>query len=450
MECRDVRPLIGKEQTLAADERQQVEAHFHSCEACRDELDDPVGIALAGARLPLAIPPPDFTQQLMLRLPDAAPIVLAQQQMRSRRAFQTAAWVSLAVVSGFALLGLALIRYTAVRAADIFPAIGLPFALASKAILAALGQPAVVVSILVAAVLVWAFLRRAQLARVLPPLLARPALPAAALALLLFVNAAAGRDDLSAVRSSITVSGPVAGNVTSVASDITIDGEVRGDVVSLMGRVALQPGARVQGSVMAGAGVIKEAGAQVGQSEVPALGPLPALMRAAGSSPAPLAGASATRLLGLGAALLTLLLAGLMVVAWPQGPIEASVYVARFPGRAMLIGLLGTLGLWTLGLAGATLLAATVGGVLLVPVLLLGLHLPYVAGVATIGQMLGTRFAGARSIGGALWGVAVQLIVVVALALLAPLAGLISFYVLGSVGLGGVLLAPRRAASGGL
>jgi hypothetical protein len=214
-----------------------------------------------------------------------------------------------------------------------------------------------------------------------------------------------------------------------------------GDVISLAGRVILDDGARVHGSVMAGTSAVQQGGARVDQVLLGGVGPLPGLAQVTGAgTDAGTASRAAAGIAGMLAAFVTLILAAFLVVVWPQRPAEASIYLARFPGRAVAFGALATLALLALALGGAVLLAATVAGVLLVPVLLLLLHLPYVAGVAAVGQALGRVLTGHSTAAGAIWGIAAQLILVIAIGLLLPTAGVLVFYVLGSVGLGGTLL----------
>jgi hypothetical protein len=106
--------------------------------------------------------------------------------------------------------------------------------------------------------------------------------------------------------------------------------------------------------------------------------------------------------------------------------------------------MLASAGLIVLALGGSVVLAATVAGVLLVPILLLLLHLPYVAGVATVGYTLGHRLAGSQASTGAIWGIGLQLVLLLALGLTVPMAGLLIFYLVGTAGLGGALLGWQR------
>jgi hypothetical protein len=75
--------------------------------------------------------------------------------------------------------------------------------------------------------------------------------------------------------------------------------------------------------------------------------------------------------------------------------------------------------------------------------LLIVVHLPYVQGLAAVGQALGQRLTGAATLTGALWGVAVQLVLVLGLGIFAPFAGLAAFYLLASLGIGAQVLERR-------
>jgi len=109
----------------------------------------------------------------------------------------------------------------------------------------------------------------------------------------------------------------------------------------------------------------------------------------------------------------------------------------------MMLGVLITpvLLLLTGGLTVA--LAATLVGLVLVPILLLVVHVPYVVGLAAVGQALGAQLTGRPSVGSAIWGMAVQLAAVLVCGLLLPWLGLTVFYILGSAGLGAALLDMR-------
>ena len=160
MECRDVRPLIRRRHLLADLERQRVELHLHTCGACRDEADDSLAISFAGVSLPMAIPPPDFTRQVLLRLPAEAPLAIEQRRLRLQRLYRAAAAAGLGVLIVLALSGFILLYFSTQRAADHLPSIGLPLALAAKALLDAAGKLPVTILGIAAALLAPLLIRR--------------------------------------------------------------------------------------------------------------------------------------------------------------------------------------------------------------------------------------------------------------------------------------------------
>ena len=79
MDCRTAHTLIAQEEPLGLDEQQALEAHIARCPACRDDVADPMGRALAQTTIELALPPPDFTAKLLQRLPKESPLELVRQ-----------------------------------------------------------------------------------------------------------------------------------------------------------------------------------------------------------------------------------------------------------------------------------------------------------------------------------------------------------------------------------
>jgi hypothetical protein len=136
----------------------------------------------------------------------------------------------------------------------------------------------------------------------------------------------------------------------------------------------------------------------------------------------------------------TLALSALVVMLWPQRTLQTSRVLPRRPWLALSIGVLITGLLALLALPLLALLALTVVGLLAVPLLLMLVHLPYIQGLAAVGQALGRRLTGTVTVGSALWGIAAQLVLVTLLGIFAPLAGLVAFYLLASLGLGAQLL----------
>ncbi len=445
MECRDVRPLLGSVHALAGTELTRVLGHVETCAACRDELAEPVGVALATMHLPIALPPPDFTRAVLRRLPETAPVAIARREQRARRFRRN---IAITVGTSFfvlAILGLSLLHFVTIRAGDIVAPIGLPLALIAKALLDALAEPIVVIVALalLGAGSVWMSLGRGGGPR---RNAGRGALAGAALAALLVVNAAGARRDTSFLRADADVEKPADASVTSLSGDLRVRGVVAGDVVSLLGSIHLEPGANVRGSVMSAAGSVTVGGRVAGAViEGPSRGILLSSL-IGGQTAETLQPELLTGLVAVLAAVMSLLLAALLIVVRPRMLLDASHYLARAPGRACILGLGAALGLFVLAMGGSVLLAASIIGVVLVPVLLLLLHLPFVVGVAAIGDMLGSRLAGRPSVASGLWGVGAQMVVVVAIALWTPWLALSLFYRAGSIGLGGALLAPLNGA----
>ena len=423
MECRDARPLITRLSTLAEAERTRLGQHLHHCAACRDEMEDPFVVR---SRLPLATPPPGLEARILSRLPAPSPVALAARHRRTIGILRGSLVAAIAITTGAGLTGLTGLQLTTARAADLVQGVAIPLALASKVLLIALAQPWLIVVLALGALLALGVLRWVGSASA-PGLRRGPALAGGALlAAMLLLNAAGARGDVGTLAKPPTLSYPVAGDVTSFGGDIVIQGDVAGDVVTLAGRVVLAAGSHVHGSV---------------QHVYTAPRNLPVLAIASGSnSGITLTPSAIARLGGMLAAVATLLLGVLLVVIRPHAAAWGSRQLMRFPARACALGVLASSGLMVLALGGSVVLAATVAGVLLVPILLLMLHLPYVAGVATIGYTLGHRLTGSPANTSAIWGIGIQLLVVLALGLTLPMAGLLLFYLLGTAGLGGTLL----------
>lgn len=442
MECRDVRPLLGSFEHLSGAAHRSVAAHLNSCAACRDELDEPGWGLIAMTSLSMAAPPPGLTTHVLARLPESSPLALAHRRQRLRRAWRNLALGAAMLVFGSAVVGLTLLHFAGVRSETWIPSPGLPLALAAKALLDALGSPLVVIVSLTLLLggAIWPWLKLGGAWRTFA---SRGAFATAALAIVLLINAAGARQNMAYVRGTAAPAAPAAGSVTSVAGDIRVRGDVAGDVVTLLGNIYLEPGAHVAGSVMSAAGVVENRGTVGGAIVAGGAGQF-ALASLTGATQVPLRSDMLAAVAGLLAAVVSLLLGAVLVVARPQILLVSSVNLLRHPGRACLVGLGATTGLFVLALGGSILLAASVVGVVLVPVLLLALHLPFVVGVAMIGEALGGRLSGRPTAASGLWGVGIQAGLLVALALWLPLASLLVFYVAGSLGLGAMLLTPRR------
>jgi len=427
-------------QPYEPDEQPAFEEHLAACAACRDDAGDPIAKVLLPLSSSPAQPSADFTQRLLAQLPRESPLELqrraAERARRSRFVF---------AAGGAALVVAALLIGTLLQPALAGSALGL-FASAARRIVV---QAAVPLVMLLAAAAVAAFLLRAAARE---PTAIRVWGGAAVAVMLLLAGAGAVlvsdqaaieqgavAGDTATVQRSIVVDGVRSGDVVSAWGDVVINGDVRGDVASLTGNVVLDDG-RVAGDVFAGAGAVEAGTGAVAGSVFH--GPqglaLSNVLRGSGTNTLePGVARAVTALLG---SLITLALAALLVVLWPPLALGASAVLPARPWLALGLGILSTCLLALLALPLLALLALTVFGVLLVPLLLLLAHLPYVQGVAVVGQALGRRLSGAVTLSSAVWGVAAQLVLVACLALLSPLAGLAAFYLLGSLGLGAWML----------
>jgi hypothetical protein len=238
----------------------------------------------------------------------------------------------------------------------------------------------------------------------------------------------------------IQATGVIEGDVVSLWGDIVVNGRVNGNVVSILGDVTLNAGAQVSGDVLAGSGQITAQADQVAGVERRGVLGTAIGLRAVGESAEQLSPELVRGMTALLGALITLALAGILVLLWPQRTLQTSRILPARPWLALGIGVLITALLALLTLPLLALLALTVVGLLLVPLLLLVVHLPYVQGLAAVGQALGRQLTGSATTASALWGVAAQLLIVIGIGLIAPSAGLLIFYLLASLGLGAQLI----------
>ncbi len=442
MECRNVRPLIRRQRELNPAEQRVLDEHTTACGACRDEVSDAAAAPLAGVVLPMAMAPPGLAEGVLRHLPRTSPIEIERAAAARSRTARRVVMGALAVPAALGAAGIVYLQRPGLTVADHLPALVVPLALAAKALLVAAAQPTVTLLAVLLAVLAILLVPR-LLSGVggAPVLTGRASLGGALVVFLLLLNAGLSRGDTGSVRQPLTVA-DYTGDVTSLSGDIVVRGEVRGDVVALGGRVVLDGSANIQGSALGGIGIEQGPSSRIAQERVTGLVPIAAQAAGAASPGAAMNSAFVTRLAGVLAVGITVLLAGLAVVTWPgRHLVTAASNLRRFPLRAVVLGLLAAAGLVIVALGGTVALAATIGGLVLVPALLLLAHLPFVAGIAAVGEFLGDQLTGHPSIVGSLWGVAVQLLVVVLLGLLLPAAGMLSFYLLASAGLGGTLLA---------
>lgn len=444
MDCRNARVLMANEASLAPDQRQALRQHLAECAACRDDHADPIGQVLHQSAATLAAPPPALVARVLQRLPDASPLELwqTQQLQAQQRARRRSAWLGLAAL---AVLAGGLLLRPWWR--------GTLLALLADAITQVMATASAPLTVMLGSALAVGWLLRLVLKRPAP----LPALGVAGLALLLCGTSLASitiHDRVALTRATpqrpiTTIAAPIAleqapQGAISLLGDLRARGPISGSLVTLAGRITIEEQARVAGDVLAGAGVVVEPGGQVrGQVAQAVGGPVlsTALRGEQSTAVSPLLVRGLALLLG---AALALALAALLILLWPQRSLAASQIVAEQPGLALGLGLTLTMLLALLALPVLALLALTIAGLALVPLLLLGVHLVYVQGLAAVGQALGQRLSGATTLGSALWGVAVQLALVLMLSLVSPWLGLLAFYLIASLGLGAYLLQLRR------
>jgi cytoskeletal protein CcmA (bactofilin family) len=274
--------------------------------------------------------------------------------------------------------------------------------------------------------------------------------------------------DLATITRDIRVEGEVTGDVTSWSGAIVISGRVGGDVVSYSGHVTIQAGARIGGHILAsGDGLRLDTTAAVtgqtirSESGGMALANLLDLFSPDGTGNGEAAVGRALFGATLGVFLLAFAL--LCIAFWPRRTAATSLTLRQTPGRALALGLLTTLLLALLLPPLAALLAATLVGLPLLIVLLTLIQAPYVYGLATLARAAGVagrlptrspsgrdgQFQPAHATAGPagtalnrttlLLAAALALLVAIGTAL-APLWGLMLFYLLASPGLGAALL----------
>lgn len=448
MDCRSAHTYLITAGELQPDEHQSYQEHLAACLACRDEQDDPFSRALVQTTRELALPPPNFTATLMQRLPAESPLVLAQQsRQRFRQRWRN---IGLAVA---AIFGVAVVGGIQLQPLWAGTTVGLAAQVVQTVAAAALAPLAVMLSSAVVVMLLLNLVIR-------QPAVGR-SLSSAALAMLLLLSARtvttindtvnaessiAEKSTAATILRPIRITQAIRGDAVSLFGNIIVDEPVGGNVASLAGTVELAPSVSVGGDVLAGTSQIQANEAQVAGTILPSTGTLAVGAGWFGAGGTTLSPALVRALGALLGALVTLALAGLAVLLWPHRTLRTSHLLPQQPWTALGIGVLITVLLVLLALPVLALLAATVVGLLLVPVLLMAVHLPYVQGLAAVGQALGYRLTGGATVASALWGVAAQLILVISLGMWAPFAGLVAFYLLASLGLGADVLARRSLA----
>jgi hypothetical protein len=167
----------------------------------------------------------------------------------------------------------------------------------------------------------------------------------------------------------------VSGDLVTLRGDLRVAGSVDGDVVALGGNVIVEPGARINGSVIAAGGTVQLDGGQVN-------GEIVETVLQARASPAPVHRSPIALALGWA---LVLAAIGLVVLLLARRNLErvAEAVRARF-GRSLLFGLVGQLAFFPALLTIIVVLAITIVGLLVIPIALVA-FLTAVAGAAALG-----------------------------------------------------------------
>lgn len=246
--------------------------------------------------------------------------------------------------------------------------------------------------------------------------------------------------DISTISQPIVINGVVEGDVTSISGSITVRGSVEGDVVSLFGNVTFEPEAVTEGHVMAATGVVTiPAGAAVASGGTVFNG------NVAGGAGASLLPGSGNQPLGsLGRVVLALVLGvialavtTLLSLIWPKSIGSAARTIQLAPQRAFGLGLIWLLlTLVIVGVAAVALIFSLVGLTVL-PVLILMAQIPYLVGLAAVGQAIGERL-GLNGLTAVSLGSVIVILPSVLLAIVSLPAAFGLFYALAGIGIGGL------------
>lgn len=192
----------------------------------------------------------------------------------------------------------------------------------------------------------------------------------------------------------------ITGDVVAVGGDVDVHGKVMGDAVAVGGKVHVYPDAAVRGDAVSVGGKVRvdEGGEVNGERVSVDIGlPLSGLRFGVGHD---LGGFEKPRFWGIFANLIwigaTLLLA-LLFLAIAGGRLDViSRRVEAQPGQSFLIGLLGAFATPIATVITVVLLAITIIGILLIPVLFLLEILMFVGGFLGVALAVGRRILAAR------------------------------------------------------
>ena len=248
--------------------------------------------------------------------------------------------------------------------------------------------------------------------------------------------------DVATFSQPIVINGVVEGDVTSVTGSIVVRGAVEGDVVSLFGDVSFEPQAVTEGNVMAAVGEVHlPTTVQVAAEQTVFNGNL-----AGQTASSLIPGVNGEKISSLNRVLTILILSslGLLISAlfgliWPRSIASAAQAVRLAPDRAAGLGLIWLLITTVLVSLVAAVLILSLLGLAVLPLLLLLTQVPYLAGLAVVGRVLGERLNLHGRIA-QIVGAALVFVPVIAVAPWSMIAAFIGYYLLAGVGIGGLIL----------
>lgn len=248
--------------------------------------------------------------------------------------------------------------------------------------------------------------------------------------------------DVATVAQPIVIDGVVEGDVTSILGSIIVRGSVEGDVVSLFGDVTFEPQSAVEGQVMAAMGTVAlpesvqhAPAAAIFSGNLANQGMANLLPGNHGQQLGTLDRFTVVVALGL----IGIVIAALLALIWPRSIAAAARALALAPDRAAGLGLLW-IGLEAIMVGAVALVCMiTLIGMPLLPVLMLVAQVPFLVGLTVVAQTLGERL-GVRGVAAVPAGALLLLIPAVSLALLSLLVAFAYFFIVGSVGIGGLIL----------
>lgn len=192
----------------------------------------------------------------------------------------------------------------------------------------------------------------------------------------------------------------ISGDVVSVGGPVTVYGFVEGDVVSIGGNVILQDGAEVMGDVVSVGGRVREPGnARVHGEKVSINIPLPMNLHWKFDGPDFKFGPPRFLSFGLDLGFVAVgLLLTLLAYAVAGNRLDVTSRRAEAePGQSFLVGMLGAFGTPLAVILACILLAITIIGLLLIPVLLILVWVLSFGGYVAVSLAVGRRLLQSRA-----------------------------------------------------